>query len=449
MSLAFVGSTALVVQADTGGSSRLATSVDNNKRTSLPPVPRFWLRPAIVRHDPGLAASPPVRYMLKVEGRSLPFPFFVRCARTSSGIAPGGPKTRESSAVAFASVSDCGAASGLVARRTPRPARARRRSARLRPLRELLLWVRVRRPRRLRCPPLRLPRRPLLRKVPRRPLQPRPPRPRSPTHRARRHHVTRRRLPPLPQRTPQPRQCLLMEPRLHPRQTLLLRLPPPTTAHHPQRKPHRPRPRPRRRPRPPLREPRGPPPAPRQLPHLRRRPNRPPAPPFRCQRIPAAALRWIRLRRPPRRRQPRPHRRLRAPLREPRGRAPAPRQPLHPRPHPNPRRTLRVLPRLPRRTPRLLQQFRPAPPPRRRQVLRRPQPLVLRFPRPCLRRPRRPPWRPRPRRHPQPWQRRRHRCLRPLRSAPWRMSRPRLLRPRPSPACRQGSRDPLGPSARP
>ena len=71
MSLAFVGSTALVVQPDTGSASRLATSVDDNKRTSLPPVPRFWLRPAIVWHDPGLAASPPVRYMLKVEGRSL------------------------------------------------------------------------------------------------------------------------------------------------------------------------------------------------------------------------------------------------------------------------------------------------------------------------------------------------------------------------------------------
>jgi hypothetical protein len=27
---------------------------------------RFWLPPEILRHDPGLAASPPVRYMLKV-----------------------------------------------------------------------------------------------------------------------------------------------------------------------------------------------------------------------------------------------------------------------------------------------------------------------------------------------------------------------------------------------
>ena len=36
---------------------------------------RFWPRPAIMRHDPGLAASPPVRYMLKVEGSEYsPFP---------------------------------------------------------------------------------------------------------------------------------------------------------------------------------------------------------------------------------------------------------------------------------------------------------------------------------------------------------------------------------------
>ena len=28
---------------------------------------RFWLRPAIMRHDPGLAASPPVRYTLEEE----------------------------------------------------------------------------------------------------------------------------------------------------------------------------------------------------------------------------------------------------------------------------------------------------------------------------------------------------------------------------------------------
>ena len=31
-------------------------------------VRRFWPRPAILRHDPGLAASPPVRYTLRVEG---------------------------------------------------------------------------------------------------------------------------------------------------------------------------------------------------------------------------------------------------------------------------------------------------------------------------------------------------------------------------------------------
>ncbi len=34
------------------------------------PFPGFWPRPAIMRHDPGLAASPWVRYRLKVEGSS-------------------------------------------------------------------------------------------------------------------------------------------------------------------------------------------------------------------------------------------------------------------------------------------------------------------------------------------------------------------------------------------
>jgi hypothetical protein len=33
----------------------------------VPRFRRFWPRPAIMRHDPGLAASPPVRYMLKME----------------------------------------------------------------------------------------------------------------------------------------------------------------------------------------------------------------------------------------------------------------------------------------------------------------------------------------------------------------------------------------------
>ena len=53
---------------------RATPYVDNNTRISLPPFPQFWLRPAILRHDPGLAASPPVRYMLKVEGVTTPGP---------------------------------------------------------------------------------------------------------------------------------------------------------------------------------------------------------------------------------------------------------------------------------------------------------------------------------------------------------------------------------------
>src|ERR1700737_4900128 len=49
-----------------------------------PPLRPFCLRPAILRHDPGLAASPPVRYKLKVEGVSTLLPFIVRYGRTIS-----------------------------------------------------------------------------------------------------------------------------------------------------------------------------------------------------------------------------------------------------------------------------------------------------------------------------------------------------------------------------
>ena len=46
---------------------------DNNTRIQLPPSSReFWLRPAILGHDRGLAASPPMRYILKVEGITTP-----------------------------------------------------------------------------------------------------------------------------------------------------------------------------------------------------------------------------------------------------------------------------------------------------------------------------------------------------------------------------------------
>lgn len=44
----------------------------------MPPFVRVWVRPAIVRHDRGLAASPPVRYRLIMEGKSIPSIF---CAR--------------------------------------------------------------------------------------------------------------------------------------------------------------------------------------------------------------------------------------------------------------------------------------------------------------------------------------------------------------------------------
>jgi hypothetical protein len=51
--------------------------VDNDTRTSNPPFRRYLPRPTILRQDPGLAASPPVRYRLRREatrGISLPSP---------------------------------------------------------------------------------------------------------------------------------------------------------------------------------------------------------------------------------------------------------------------------------------------------------------------------------------------------------------------------------------
>jgi hypothetical protein len=58
--------------------------IDNNTRTSCPHFRRLWPRPTILRHDPGLAASPPVRYTLRVarSGISLPCLLVVRCGLT-------------------------------------------------------------------------------------------------------------------------------------------------------------------------------------------------------------------------------------------------------------------------------------------------------------------------------------------------------------------------------
>jgi hypothetical protein len=47
----------------------------NNTRTWCPHFRRIWHRPTILRRDPGLAASPPVRYTLRVAGRDLSLPF--------------------------------------------------------------------------------------------------------------------------------------------------------------------------------------------------------------------------------------------------------------------------------------------------------------------------------------------------------------------------------------
>ena len=58
-----------------------------------PDFRRFWPRPAIMRHDPGLAASPPVRYRLEMEGSAYsPFPLIVRSGRTASSRSGGAPR---------------------------------------------------------------------------------------------------------------------------------------------------------------------------------------------------------------------------------------------------------------------------------------------------------------------------------------------------------------------
>jgi hypothetical protein len=51
-----------------GSTSPRPPYVDNSTRTTRPHFRRPWPRPAILRHDPGLAARPLVRYTLKVEG---------------------------------------------------------------------------------------------------------------------------------------------------------------------------------------------------------------------------------------------------------------------------------------------------------------------------------------------------------------------------------------------
>jgi hypothetical protein len=57
---------------------------------ATPKSRQFWLRPAIFRHDPGLAASPRVRYKLRVgRSRYAPFLFDRRWTNVSSS-PPGG-----------------------------------------------------------------------------------------------------------------------------------------------------------------------------------------------------------------------------------------------------------------------------------------------------------------------------------------------------------------------
>jgi 8-oxo-dGTP pyrophosphatase MutT (NUDIX family) len=54
----------------------------------MPHFRDFWLQSAIVRYDPGLAARPPVRYMLIVEGNGS-LPFFVSTGLAYAGSAYG------------------------------------------------------------------------------------------------------------------------------------------------------------------------------------------------------------------------------------------------------------------------------------------------------------------------------------------------------------------------
>ncbi len=50
------------------------------------PIEGFWLEPVILGHDGGLAARPPVRYTLRVEGE-LRLSFFLCPGRASQAIA--------------------------------------------------------------------------------------------------------------------------------------------------------------------------------------------------------------------------------------------------------------------------------------------------------------------------------------------------------------------------
>src|SRR5216683_2127252 len=60
----------------------------------VPPIPQVLvLRPTIMRHDPGLAASPPVRSIHRVASEwVLSFPFLVRYGRTTCSRSGGAPR---------------------------------------------------------------------------------------------------------------------------------------------------------------------------------------------------------------------------------------------------------------------------------------------------------------------------------------------------------------------
>jgi hypothetical protein len=73
---------------------------------------QFWSRPAILRHDPGLAASPPVGYTLKVErGGALSLSIWSSAVDGSPAREPAGAR-RTPSRISPSGTTGCGAAAG-------------------------------------------------------------------------------------------------------------------------------------------------------------------------------------------------------------------------------------------------------------------------------------------------------------------------------------------------
>src|SRR5215207_7699731 len=78
--------------ATSGSTSPRPPYVDNNTRIRYTHFRRFWPRPTIMRHDPGLAASPPVRYTFRWEGVAAS----TSTTPTAAPTVPGPPSTSRS-----------------------------------------------------------------------------------------------------------------------------------------------------------------------------------------------------------------------------------------------------------------------------------------------------------------------------------------------------------------